>query len=59
MHILQALVSVWILCGMLAFGLRYKRVGRLGTDVGDALVQFAASTLLGGIALLAVLTNDD
>ena len=59
MHIMQALLGVWILCGVLAFGLHYTRHRRAGRYVGNPFVQFAASILLGGIALVAVLKNDD
>ena len=52
------LVGIWLLCGFVAFGLHHKRERGLGTDLGDVLVQLAASTILGGIALVAVLTND-
>ena len=55
----EIFAGVWVLCGLIAFVLFRIRKKYATADVGAVLVQMAASAVLGGIALFAILTNDD
>jgi hypothetical protein len=52
-------LGVWVLCGLIAFVLCRLRERHNAAAVSAVLIQITASVMLGGIALFAVLTNDD
>jgi hypothetical protein len=60
MTTIHALILVWVICGMIAFGaFLLRRRGIVASEWVELSVQFVAAAMLGVVALVGVLTNDD